>query len=245
MGPPKKQHITAQNVIASIRNDCAINADSIDLNVVDHTLNTLSLHHPNNSKKSRKRRFEDMDHDEIECKDKMDKIGDLQTAIKRMKVWDPTNNSTFAHPVDVTMNTNSMTMDTENENHDSLELIPSNLHYAQFINEKNEHPLISKICRNEMLHGTTLNGHNGALILYKKPQKSWKEFVEKETVNDTKIKNKRPIRLHPSYSGLSRNAYSNFDTFKKIANQYYVSTMKRCKEDDKHKNDADDYMDCD
>eukprot|EP00483_Globobulimina_turgida_P004810 UN04819 len=62
--------------------------------------------------------------------------------------------------------------------------------------------------------------------------------------NGANKKNKRPIRLHTSYTGFNQNKFINSDQLKKIANKCYVSTVQRNKSNDKEENN-DDWMDCD
>lgn len=103
-----------------------------------------------------------------------------------------------------------------------------------------------------MLQRMRLNKYNGALVKYRKPSKSWQELIKNYYKNNklcdvkqfTKIeqeqeededdfimienkKRKRAIRLHPSYTGFTKDDFmNNSEELKKIANQCYVSSVK-------------------
>ena len=132
-----------------------------------------------------------------------------------------------------------------------------------------------------MLQRTRLNKHNGALVKYRKPSKSWRELIQnyyknnkhsdvkvftkmddmlkegEEEINEDfemgeneekRVKRKRPIRLHPSYTGFTKNGFMNSEELKQIANQCYVSTVKTVGGDNNGNNGNKgnkDCMDCD
>ena len=67
-------------------------------------------------------------------------------------------------------------------------------------------------------------------------------------MNDNKLsylnkKKKRPIRLHPSYTGFTKNNFITNEDLKDIANKCYVSTAKSITNNDNNNNDSS--MDCD
>merc|ERR1712228_42624 len=244
MKPSIKRHITEQ-----------------DVSSIHHTLNSLTFdtNKPiQRRRRGKKRKFNEMNVDNIGCKDKMNKLCDLQRGFKKIKLWNPKTKQSFGQNVNDTNDAQKEMNLSDNETKSSdSELIPSNIKYAEFMNNYNEHPLIHTLYRNDNPLHTTLNEHNGALMIFREPKDSWKDLIQKCCTNEgdacceigklkledldndnddirmKETRKKRPIRLHTSYSynGMRPNYRSNVNStqLKKMANKCYVSTLNKDK----------------
>eukprot|EP00483_Globobulimina_turgida_P011417 UN11439 len=192
-------------------------------------------------KRNKKRTFNEMNvNDDGECKDNMDEL--CYKMNKKMKIWDSTNDKSLPY---LAKHENKANDNTDNDDTDStatlteLQLIPSIIQYAQFMN--NDNAFVTKLCQRDSMQRMKLNKYTGAVVKYVKPErKSWKELIRRyyennkqcdvENVNMEKMddddfemnhgngrnkKNKRPIRVHPSYTGFNKNHFISSDLLKK------------------------------
>merc|ERR1712157_334719 len=98
-----------------------------------------------------------------------------------MKLWHPVHNKLNENHINDQL---KPSMNDKTKNDEIEDLIPSIIQYAQFMND-NDHSFLTKLSRaDSVLQRTKLNQHNGALVKYKKPSKSWQELIQRYYKNN-------------------------------------------------------------
>jgi len=267
-GPPSKQHISEQTVMKSIRNNYLFdNDDEIDLNSIDHTLNKLSSLSISNIKQSTKRgikrKFNDIminnDNDK-ECKDMNINICRKKRKYTHCNQDNNDNNDKmkeqirleliptiieYAELINNPVNDLFVTKLSRSDN--MLQRMRLNKYNGALIKyrkpSKSWQELIKNYYKNNKLcdvqQFTKMDQEEDDL-----EDDMEDDFEMNDNNNNNNKKKKRAIRLHPSYTGFTKdNFMNNSEELKKIANQCYVSTVKPS---NSNKNDNNNHcMDCD